>query len=263
MNRVYNAFNRIQADKNLKDSTKEFLLEKRKRRIWDAYSLVFQRVLAAVCMALVVTAGIKGYSWVQKPVSYVSIDINPSIELELNRFDKVVTVTAYNEEAEDILNNLSLKGRKYTDALRVIVDSKAMQSYMTEESKLYITVAADNNYQCKIEAGVEHYCGHIGHYAKSVRADIDMVSEAHSNGLSLGKYYAYLQLTQYDDTVTVDHCKEMSISQIHGLIEEHQHDGEHGNHSHHKDAAGSCHCDDKSPTDKKGHHHKKHGDRKP
>ena len=262
-NKVRDAFDHIQANKNLKESTKKFLSGKRRKRRWDVYSLAFQRIFAVVCMVLVAAAGIKGYSWVQTPVSYVSIDINPSIELELNRFDKVVTVTAYNEEAEEILNGLSLKGRKYTDALQIIVDSKGMQNYLTEDSELYITVAADSDYKCKIEAGVEHYCGHIGHNAKSIRADVELVSEAHSKGLSLGKYYAYLQLMQYDDSVTVDHCKEMSISEIHGLIDEHQHDGKHGNHSKNQDAAESSHCDAEMPADGKKHHHKNHRDRKP
>ena len=53
-----------------------------------------------------------GYSWVQRPVSYVSIDVNPSIELALNRFDRVVYAAAYNLEGEEILNGLSLKGKK-------------------------------------------------------------------------------------------------------------------------------------------------------
>ena len=93
-NKVHDAFDHIQANKNLKESTKKFLSGKRRKRRWDVYSLAFQRIFAVVCMVLVAAAGIKGYSWVQTPVSYVSIDINPSIELELNRFDKVVTVTA-------------------------------------------------------------------------------------------------------------------------------------------------------------------------
>lgn len=262
-NKIQDAFKDIQADKNLRESTKKFLSAKRRKRVWDVYSLAFQRVFAAVCMVLVVAAGVKGYSWVQTPVSYVSIDINPSIELELNRFDKVVAVTAYNEEAEDILDGLSLKGRRYTDAIQIIVRSKAMQNYLKKESELYFTVAADSSYKCKIEAGVEHCCGHIGHKAKSVRADIELVSEAHSRGLSLGKYYAYLQLLQYDDTVTVEHCKDMSISEIHGLIDEHQHDGEHGHNEEDEEAPQSDHCDDKTPTDRSNHHHKNHRDRKP
>ena len=50
-----------------------------------------------------------------------------------------------------------------------------------------------------------------------------MASNAHDNGLSVGKYSAYLQLLQYDESVTVDDCKNMSMAQIHNQIIEHEH----------------------------------------
>lgn len=62
-NKIQDAFKDIQADKNLRESTKKFLSEKRRKRVWDVYSLAFQRVFAVVCMVLVVAAGFKGYSW--------------------------------------------------------------------------------------------------------------------------------------------------------------------------------------------------------
>lgn len=260
-NKIQDAFKDIQADKNLRESTKKFLSAKRRKRVWDVYSLAFQRMFAVVCMVLVVAAGLKGYSWIQTPVSYVSIDVNPSIELELNRFDKVVAVTAYNEEAESILNGLSLRGKKYIDAIQIIVQSDAMQSYLMEGSELYFTVAAKNNYEYKLEKGVEHCCGHIGHKAQSICADIELVSEAHSMGLSLGKYYAYLELIQYDDTVTVDHCKDMSISEIHRLINEHDHDEEHGHHQENQSATENHYSEEQAPEDTNTHHHKNHRDR--
>lgn len=52
----------------------------------------------------------------------------------------------------------------------------------------------------------------MGHASESIYVDKEIVSEAHDHGCSLGKYYAYLQLSQYDDSVTVDDCRNMSMS---------------------------------------------------
>ena len=71
--------------------------------------------------------------------------------------------------------------------------------------------------------------GCVEHGGVSVRADMSLVEEAHGNGLSLGKYLAYQVLLRYEPTVTVEDCHEMSMSQISGRIEEHEHGANHGN----------------------------------
>jgi hypothetical protein len=39
-----------------------------------------------------------GYAFYNTPINYVSFDVNPSVELGLNFFDKVVSCEACNEE---------------------------------------------------------------------------------------------------------------------------------------------------------------------
>lgn len=227
-NRIYDAFDSIKAQSRLVESTELFLSETYKSRRSPVRSRMFQKTLLAACMAFVIIAGAGGYSWLQASVSYVSIDVNPSIELALNRFDRVVSMTAYNAQGAEILKGLPLKGKKYTDAIDLIMASKAMDAYLTDESEIVFTVAADDSRRNELESGVARCSNHIAYSSESISADIAVVSHAHDNGLSIGKYYAYLQLAQYDDTVTVDECRNMSMSEIHGLVIEHEQDGEHG-----------------------------------
>ncbi len=91
--------------------------------------------LAAACAALFLLMGMGGYAWIQLPVSYVSIDVDPSIELALNRFDKVISVAAYNDEGKRIIEKLSLKGKKYTEAIDLLVESEDMKSWSGELCK--------------------------------------------------------------------------------------------------------------------------------
>ncbi len=255
-NRIYDAFDSIKAQPRLVESTKQFLSEKHRKETRPVHSRVFRRMFIAVCMAFALAAGIGGYSWFQEPVSYVSIDVNPSIELALNRFNRVVSMAAYNAEGEEILKSLSLKGKKYTDAICLIAGSKAMDAYLTDESELVFTVAADNRRESELKSGVESCSSHIGHKSQSVSADIGIVSQAHDNGFSLGKYCAYLQLAQYDDTVTVDGCRDMSMSEMHGLISEHEHekDGEHSQNAEHEYLNESSADDNSTASHHSGHH---------
>lgn len=218
--KIHKAFDSIKADHQLKESTKEFLSANRKNKTSLALNrhMALRNKFAIACLAIVLAAGIRGYLWLQSPVSYISIDVNPSIELALNRFDRVVSVTAYNPEGEEILKYLSLKGKIYTDAIDEIVENQVMDTYITEESGLIFTIAANNSHESNISTGVQRCCGHSGHNSHSVSADLSIIKQAHDNGLSFGKYYAYLQLVQYDDTITVDDCRDMSMSEIYDLI---------------------------------------------
>lgn len=130
--KIHKAFDNIKADNRLKESTKQFLLANRKNKTSLALAKrpALQNKFAIACLAIVLAAGIRGYLWIQSPVSYISIDVNPSIELALNRFDRVVSVTAYNPEGEEILQDLSLKGKIYTAAIDEIVENQAMDIYI-------------------------------------------------------------------------------------------------------------------------------------
>ena len=107
-----------------------------------------------------------------------------------------------------------------------------------------------------MKAGVEKCSGRIEHKSESVSADIEVVPQAHDHGLSLGKYYAYLQLNQYDESVTVDECKDMSMAEIHGLISEHEHGGEHehvGDKEQERTEETAAHDDNSSDHGEKHH----------
>lgn len=230
-NRIQDAFGKIKADSVLKESTKDYLAKKRGAMIGPIQSRAFYKAFAAACAMLLLAVGIGGFWWAQTPVSYVSIDINPSIELGLNCFERVVSATAYNSEGEEILQGLSLKGKKYTEAIDCVVESEAMGRYLAGKEELVLTVAAEGRQEKEIESGVAYYSDSVRHRCHSVSADIETASLAHDNGMSVGKYNAYLQLSQYDSDVTLDECRHMSMDQIHGLLIEHGHGGHHhGDH---------------------------------
>ena len=256
-NRIQDAFDDIKAQTQLIESTKQYLSEKQRNQSRLIFRRAFQRACIAVCMIFVLAAGVGGYSLYQMPVSYVSIDVNPSIELALNRFDRVVSMTAYNAEGEEILKSLSLKGKKYTDAIHIIMECKAMDAYLTDESELVFAVAAEGSREDKLKTGVERCSNHMNHKSQNISADIGIVSQAHDHGFSVGKYYTYLQLLQYDDTVTVDECRDMSISQMHGLINEHEHetDTQHSQNEGDEDLKESSMGEEKTTLHHGGHHH--------
>lgn len=234
-NKIKEAFDNIEAEPELVEATRQFLSDGRGKKIRYTFYPVFRMAMAAAWIFAAVVLGTGGYSWLKAPVSYVGIDVNPSIELALNRFDKVVSVKAYNAEGMEVLKGLSLKGKSYTDAIDIIVESKEMGVYLAKGAELVFTVAAEGGREDGLKSGVESCAGHLGQKSQSISVDMDAATNAHGYGISLGKYYAWQKPLQYGETVTVDDCKDMSMSELHGLISEHEREHQtegHGDESH-------------------------------
>lgn len=184
--------------------------------------------LIAACLVLIVGL-IGGIHLYRTPVAYVSIDVNPSLELGLNRWDRVVEVTAYNADAEAICDTVNLKHLSYADALQVLLGCDALKAYLGENSDLTVTVVSDHASElCETTEACEAYQQHDGQLHHS---DYDTLTEAHENACSVGKYAVYQELTGCDSSVTLDDCRDKTMHELHEAIEAHEHSSE----EHHED----------------------------
>lgn len=218
-NRIKNAFEPVKASEELKTAAAFSLQQKmdKKREVRRPHSI--PRALIAACTVLLLTVGISGYALAQ-PVSYISIDVNPSIELSLNSFDRVVSAVAYNDDGAIVLDGLALKGLLYTEAIEQILGSNAMSAYLNDDAALTLTVASPN--EEKLLAGIEGCDSCIQLRSTVATAAKNMIAEAHANGFSFGKYNAYQKLLQYNKTLTMEECKQLNMRQIQDMLTQYQ-----------------------------------------
>lgn len=101
---------------------------------------------AAVLAATAVT----GFAYTT-PFSYVSIDVNPSVEYSLNRFDRVISVTAVNDDGEKIVDGLNVKNEKISRAVQITIDKLKEEGYLTDEEYAGIVIAVSNDNEDKAE----------------------------------------------------------------------------------------------------------------
>ena len=234
-NRIGKAFDCVRAGEGLKASTKDFLRKARTRESQRGAGKRLSRpgyrlALWAACAMAALFLCIGSYALLWMPVAYVSSDVTPSQELERTRLDRVISGRAYNEDGERVMESVSVRGMRYEDAIEQIIGSDGMQPYLTQDGALTFTVATDSlPKEERLLEDISRSSGCVEHGGVSVRADMSLGGEAHENGLSLGKYLAYQILLRYEPDLTAQDCHDMSMSQIHGRIEEHEHGGNHGN----------------------------------
>lgn len=87
-----------------------------------------------------------GYNAYAVPKAYVSLDINPSVELATNSFGTVIDVNPLNEDGEKISEGLTLEGQKVEDALQTLIEEAKNEGYLDEnlDNAVAVTVSTDN-----------------------------------------------------------------------------------------------------------------------
>lgn len=114
---------------------------KKKKRRWAPLA-------AAACLALVLVGGGGGYYYYSANnavASLVSLDVNPSIQLEVNKNEKVLSATPMNDDGAEILADMDLKGTQADVAMYAIIGSLLEHGYVDElANSILITVEDDD-----------------------------------------------------------------------------------------------------------------------
>lgn len=211
-------FGPVRAEEDLKDRTRAFLAEwtrgytKRAaaKRRYPAYAA------ACACLALALLGG----RWLYfTSTAAISIDINPSIELSVNRFDRVIAVTGFNEDGQELSHELDVKYKNYTQAVEQILHHDSVTALLSAGEVMSITVAGpDGQQSAKLLSGVEVCAagqGNIDCYS----ARPEEAAAAHEAGLSCGKYRAFLELQRLDPDITPEAAQGMTMREIRETID--------------------------------------------
>lgn len=211
-------FGPVKANEALKERTRAYLAmqtrgyagAKAGKRRYPAYAL------ACACLLFVLLGG----GWLYyTPVTEISIDINPSIELGINRFDRVVCVSAFNEDGQALADTLDVKHKNYTQAIEQLLNDESVTALLSGGEVMAITVVGpDRQQSAKLLSGVETCTAgqsNIDCYA----ARPEEAVAAHEAGLSCGKYRVYLELQRLDPNITPEAVQSMTMREIQERIE--------------------------------------------
>ncbi len=213
---IKEAFDKINAEDELKARTRAFLAKKTNN--YTEYRVPnVQRLAAAAACFLCLLAG--SYWLYFVPTAEISIDINPSIELGINRFDQVISARGRNDDGKELASSLHLRFTNYTEAIHRTLESQKIITLLSNDEMVTIAVVGSDEARCakmlsnikSCTAGQENtYCCYLTHS--------DEVAAAHEMGLSYGKYSAFLELQSLAPDMTPEEIQDMSMREIRSRI---------------------------------------------
>jgi len=191
----------------------------------DILGGIFMKKKIAVALSAGLIFGLAGggYAYAKTPVAYVSMDINPSVELAVNVFDKVVSVEAYNEDGKNILEGTNLVNAKVEDAVSTVISNAISEGYIKEDgsSAIEITTATDKE---KVAAELDETLKEaadetLSDNNKEAKVETENVAlarrdEARKLGITPGKLNLIQKLQELDPAITVEDYKDSSVKDI-------------------------------------------------
>ncbi len=223
-NRIQKAFDQIHASPGQKERTKRFLAQQT-LLAREPKGRPIRRWAMALACCLMVALGLSGYLFYTTPVAAISVDINPSVELQVNRFGRVISLTSYNQDAQDLTQELQVENCSYQQAIQLLLEQSQSMGYLKENAWISICVVTDD--QTLSSEMQQQVAACTGQYqnVECSGAGSEEHHAAQEAGVSMGKYRAFLRLQELDPSITLDQVMDLSMGELHDWIHSFGQDG--------------------------------------
>ena len=190
--------------------------------------------LVAACLAVMLLCG-GGvfYQQAHAVASVVSLDVNPSIELEVSRNEKVLACVPLNEDAKAILADMSngadLKGAKLDVAVNAIVGSLVRNGYLDSISSAIMISVEDKDaaraekLQRELTSAVDGVLqtseAKAAVLTQTLTQDAGREQQARENNISTGKAALVNRVLELNSTLKFDELAKLSVEELKDLAE--------------------------------------------
>ncbi len=192
------------------------------------------KALAAACLAVLLAGG-GGlfYQQTQAIASTVSLDVNPSIELKVNRGEKVLACTPLNSDAAQVLFEMnsgsSLKGVQLDVAVNAIVGSLLRHGYLDGISSA-ILISVEDNDQARATRLQHQVTGTVGAalqaqaatanvMGQTLTASTGLAQQAQKSSISTGRAALVNQAIALNGSLSFEQLALLSVEELKDLIE--------------------------------------------
>ncbi|MDY5594358.1 MAG: PepSY domain-containing protein [Oscillospiraceae bacterium] len=182
------------------------------------------RLLAAAAVFVLLLGGILGYRAMDASRCIVTVDVNPSVSLTVNRFNRVKEVTPGNEDAQVLLDGVDLTGMRLRGALEKLTALLMENDYLsgTENAML---VSVENATAGRSEALCKRVVASVGETTKEklfqpavlcqqISGKNDLQSVAETLHVSVGKAALAEALAAQIEGSSAERLSTLSIREL-------------------------------------------------
>ena len=185
------------------------------------------RRITAIAAALVLCiGGFAGYSaYANLAVdSIIELDVNPSIQLEVNSKERVIAVTPLNEDAKIVVGDMDFKGSDVDVAVNALIGSMLRNGYINDmANSILLSVNNDDpakgaELQSRLSEEIntllrtDTFEGAV--LSQNITADQELDALAQQHGITAGKAKLVQQITAQNTMHTFEELAPLSINEL-------------------------------------------------
>ena len=189
-----------------------------------------RRIVSVAAVLLLIVTGIAGYAVYDRnmrSVNTVSLDVNPSVEIEVNRKEKVLTVTPKNEDGKKIIGSMDFRGSSLEVTVNALLGSMLKNGYLSELSNsILLTVKGKDaeTLRQKLSSEINSYLKE-GDFLPAVLSVTDEEKEddgfseiAETYGISRGKARLIAAVHDEDQKHSLEELSKMTVNELNLLL---------------------------------------------
>lgn len=161
--------------------------------------------------------------------SLISLDVNPSIEIQVNQKEQVLAVNARNEDAKTVVGDMNFKGSSLDVTINALIGSMLRNGYLNEMANS-ILVSVDNQDPLKGAELQERLAAEIDEVlqtgtfngailSQTISADSNLRALADTYGITLGKAQLIQQIISQNSFYSFEDLVPLSINELNLLSE--------------------------------------------
>ncbi|NLT96401.1 MAG: anti-sigma factor domain-containing protein [Clostridia bacterium] len=112
---------------------------------FDKRKILMLEIAAVLILTFIPLLVLQLFIYPQIPVAYVTVDINPSIELGLNKYERVISAKGLNEDGIVLLNKVDLHNLPVENALEVVTEEAIKEKYINPEKENAVIISYSKN----------------------------------------------------------------------------------------------------------------------
>lgn len=199
--------------------------------------LMYSLAVACTAVVIVMISLFSGFSFFNKSAvaAYVTMDINPSIELAINDQEIVIETKGLNVEGMDLLKNLDIVGESLTEAVDRIIEQAepVLDSYVETDGSGNIVITSmvimldyEDDEQRVMEELTSSVQSQLRKENEETKLDITVLSvpkelkqTADHSGISSGKMAVKLLAEEQGIDIPLEQLQQKSIQEITNEVE--------------------------------------------
>jgi hypothetical protein len=175
-------------------------------------------------MSVMIFTFVGVYIQQQVPVATVALDVNPSIELTINKQEKILEARALNEEAEEILSAIEYSKQPLQQVVRNLVGVMLQEGYLSQERNT-VMVSVEGKRLEEAEGLGELVKEQVRQKLSDEKIEGDIITQAfipnqdskdkaEELGISIGKMHMIERIMEQDEEATIEDLEGKPIRDL-------------------------------------------------